>query len=1084
MCFDYCPYGYEYDYSFNQCSGTPGLIASINFDDNLSGKIEIPGIKVQFGMEGNDYYPNFYFLDPYPANKRGLYFDGSRHATIEEMSRSGELASLEFTIEIWAMPLLNLYKNYLFSALSVMPSYKFSENLLTYEDMKIYFLEFFTEHNVLKFTIKTKENDSVKTAMILTDNIIKEWKFYSVSLSFNSLSKTSQVLLLRNTNYYTETISSYYKEPSSIGYRVGNGNFEVCAFNGYIYSFEMYNYGKSYSEIIQGLGTCSSCSACPVVLNSCLPNCDKDEYADENGACQKCSSKCSWICSRADTCNLCYDDLCYKCTKYEIGACTQCVAHAVLADGKCKCQKGYISQDNECVNTCGDGHYIDLKTEKCLRCPDNCLRCNDGDSCIICKSSFALKNRHCSCPDGYFIGSSNKCLKCDNSCLTCSENSSNCTSCGSNLPVLYESNKCYPCDSFEGYSTYFAVSISYFTDDLFSKLSSNCIEVCGDGRNMGQSQCDDGNNRNGDGCSSSCAVEIGWSCFGGSANSPDVCKDITPPTPVLAYLSENSSGYLLILAFSEAVNFGTEVSKNIKIEIKNTLKFNWSIMEKNSLYIITLNMHENVSAGTSVKVTFKNPSSIVDMNGNEMKESSASTNLLESFVYTTGEAIKSSVTTATTVTAASSAIGSLSVGFLMGSFNFQALWSMVEIMQIQNYLIFLSPKYPDNLISYLEALGIANGNFLPNPFQLYFVKNDPFSDPPQKFIDQNYNTDFLMNSGQFILVWVLILLGFLIALVLYKYWPRFSIIRNLKNSYSFSVLLRTGIESFLEITLSVLLQLREFSHPSQDIGYISLTLSILTLVYLVLTFVLIFWQVTLKSKQTLNMKMHERQFGSLYEGFKRDSKLSASFILFQNSRRVLCVAFCVFLCDYATAQMVLSVTLSFMYTISLILLKPFKSLYLGNGLHISCEIFYFIAHCFILKLLDDKISDDYRENLGWAIISLLGMSLLLHIISILIVQTLNLIKGIKQFSSWFMKNFANKFVEIRKRIILLNKIKSNEPTNNAEDISESMAYFEGKPPEKSNEESICSLRSTGVRTSDTLFINTHQNQFEITEKEV
>mmetsp|Transcript_15987 Transcript_15987/g.15913 ORF Transcript_15987/g.15913 Transcript_15987/m.15913 type:complete len:356 (-) Transcript_15987:131-1198(-) len=354
--------------------------------------------------------------------------------------------------------------------------------------------------------------------------------------------------------------------------------------------------------------------------------------------------------------------------------------------------------------------------------------------------------------DGYFIDSSNKCLKCDSSCLTCSDISSNCTSCISNQPILYDSNKCYPCDSFEGYSTYFAIPISYFTDDLFSKLSSNCIEICGDGRNMGQAQCDDGNNNNGDGCSSSCEVETGWSCFGGNSNSPDTCKDITPPSPILAYLSENNSGYLLTLSFSEAVNFGTEISKNIEIEVENTLKFGWSITEKNSLYFITLSMHESISAGTTVKVTFKNPSSVLDMNGNEMKDSSASTNLLESFVYAIGQAIKSSVTTATTVTAASSALGSLSFGFFMGSFNFQTLWSMVEIMQMQNYLIFLSPKYPDNLVSYLEALGIANGNFLPNPFQLYLVKNDPFSDPPQKFIEQNYNTDFLMNSGQFILV--------------------------------------------------------------------------------------------------------------------------------------------------------------------------------------------------------------------------------------------------------------------------------------------------------------------------------------------
>mmetsp|Transcript_15978 Transcript_15978/g.15910 ORF Transcript_15978/g.15910 Transcript_15978/m.15910 type:complete len:99 (+) Transcript_15978:2-298(+) len=98
-------------------------------------------------------------------------------------------------------------------------------------------------------------------------------------------------------------------------------------------------------------------------------------------------------------------------------------------------------------------------------------------------------------------------------------------------------------------------------------------------------------------------------------------------------------------------------------------------------------------------------------------------------------------------------------------------------MQLQNYLIFLSPKYPNNLITYLHTLSIANGNFLPNPFQLYLVKSDPFSDPPQKFTDENFNTDFLMNAGQFVMMWVIILAGLPISMILYKIRPNLKIIR-------------------------------------------------------------------------------------------------------------------------------------------------------------------------------------------------------------------------------------------------------------------------------------------------------------------
>mmetsp|Transcript_15788 Transcript_15788/g.15773 ORF Transcript_15788/g.15773 Transcript_15788/m.15773 type:complete len:95 (+) Transcript_15788:1067-1351(+) len=82
-----------------------------------------------------------------------------------------------------------------------------------------------------------------------------------------------------------------------------------------------------------------------------------------------------------------------------------------------------------------------------------------------------------------------------------------------------------------------------------------------------------------------------------------------------------------------------------------------------------------------------------------------------------------------------------------------------------------------------------------------------------------------------------------------------------------------------------------------------------------------------------------------------------------------------------------------------------------------------------------------------------------------------------------MQNFANKFVKVRKRVILLNEIPSYGPKNVGEGISESMAYFEGNTPEKLNKESIYNFRSTEVKTSDTLYIDTSQNQFEITPDE-
>ena len=51
-----------------------------------------------------------------------------------------------------------------------------------------------------------------------------------------------------------------------------------------------------------------------------------------------------------------------------------------------------------------------------------------------------------------------------------------------------------------------------------------CDEVCGDGW-IFEDQCDDGNNKNGDGCSSECKIEKGWTCKKTGTEGPSVCRE-------------------------------------------------------------------------------------------------------------------------------------------------------------------------------------------------------------------------------------------------------------------------------------------------------------------------------------------------------------------------------------------------------------------------------------------------------------------------------------------------------------------------------------------------------------------------------
>lgn len=43
---------------------------------------------------------------------------------------------------------------------------------------------------------------------------------------------------------------------------------------------------------------------------------------------------------------------------------------------------------------------------------------------------------------------------------------------------------------------------------------------------MNYLECDDGNTVNGDGCSSTCTIESGYTCGGGTLFTADTCKEI------------------------------------------------------------------------------------------------------------------------------------------------------------------------------------------------------------------------------------------------------------------------------------------------------------------------------------------------------------------------------------------------------------------------------------------------------------------------------------------------------------------------------------------------------------------------------
>jgi len=113
-----------------------------------------------------------------------------------------------------------------------------------------------------------------------------------------------------------------------------------------------------------------------------------------------------------------------------------------------------------------------------------------------------------SCPQGMYRDDNLKnCQMCDPTCLTCKGGlKSDCEACSIDRAEYEE--LCYLCKDIPG-----------FYDDIGFKLAKGyCPEICGDGLDFGQYQCDDGNTISGDGCSKECKLERYWSCTGGDPN--------------------------------------------------------------------------------------------------------------------------------------------------------------------------------------------------------------------------------------------------------------------------------------------------------------------------------------------------------------------------------------------------------------------------------------------------------------------------------------------------------------------------------------------------------------------------------------
>lgn len=283
-------------------------------------------------------------------------------------------------------------------------------------------------------------------------------------------------------------------------------------------------------------GSCVPMPDCSLPTSGCLActtpvctSCDSTLFFELEPTLQVCVCMTGYYFD-GTACQLCNSTL---------TGCTSCSTAALCLS----CTPTFVLNLPQCG--CTTGKFLDVTVPNCAACQVGCLSCTALATCITCdlqNNFIQLVNTSCSCNTGYFLNVSLAlCETCSAmpGCLAC--NTSGCTQCDATLsftlnPATFicdclvgsyigSNALCTPC-SMTGCLDCSSKTVCKTCDTTLFFLNAStqiCDEICGDGF-LYFVECDDGNNIDGDGCSSTCFIEQNYSCVGGDSTFRSVCS--------------------------------------------------------------------------------------------------------------------------------------------------------------------------------------------------------------------------------------------------------------------------------------------------------------------------------------------------------------------------------------------------------------------------------------------------------------------------------------------------------------------------------------------------------------------------------
>ncbi|KAL4494813.1 hypothetical protein ABPG73_004253 [Tetrahymena malaccensis] len=326
----------------------------------------------------------------------------------------------------------------------------------------------------------------------------------------------------------------------------------------------------------------SVCNQC-ITSNICK-KCQNQYYLNSSKWCSKCDANCNQ-CTGPGVCQICnqgylmqngicvascssgyyvdgYNCLachqgCSNCTGPLQNQCTNCTSKYQLFTSECliRCQSGYFRDidrickqcttgcdyctNNLYCNTCLQGFFLNQNTQKCSSCDSQCQQCSGPSlqDCTGCQSGLILFMNQCikNCPYNYYLDSStNLCQKCtDPNCKICNQ-SNQCQQCQDQSQYLVDFSSCssicpsshqsWSKNQTDSIGQQILINYCYLINCQvgYQQYQDQCVEKCGDGL-LFYLPCDDGNNLDGDGCSSTCQIEQYFNCEYSSKETKSIC---------------------------------------------------------------------------------------------------------------------------------------------------------------------------------------------------------------------------------------------------------------------------------------------------------------------------------------------------------------------------------------------------------------------------------------------------------------------------------------------------------------------------------------------------------------------------------